>query len=63
MVTCMQDITGQQVRRDSFLKFSFLLHTLNVPFHPMLFWGDKVARSAGRILPPLGERSSQDTDW
>lgn len=32
MVTCMQDITGQQVRRDSFLKFPFLLHTLNVCF-------------------------------
>lgn len=37
MVTCMQDITGQQVRRDSFLKFPFLLHTLNVAFHPVCF--------------------------
>lgn len=60
MVTCMQDITGQQVRRDSFFKLLFLLHTLNVAFHPMLFWGDKLPRSAGRILAPLEERSSQD---
>lgn len=61
MVTyTVQDITGQNVGKDKFLKVPFKLRTPDMTFHPTLFLGDKLPRSSGRILQLPRERTSQD---